>query len=91
MADAPSIRQLALSGRSVERRAINHEYSNELLVANTDVIRTQQVQQMQMQVAASTLTLRAMSEIAARQDSANDALHGMAGDLGLLQIGRAHV
>ena len=85
MADARLSRQIALL-ESGERRAINNEYANELLVRNTDTIRLQQVRQMGMQADASAVALRAMAEVACRLDTGNEFLREMAADIGALLL-----
>jgi hypothetical protein len=81
MADAPLQRQIALSGRSPELRAINQEYQLELVVKSEKEIATKLAIIERNQLAAAAANMRAMGELARGQDQQTQVLTETAWDI----------
>ena len=81
MADAPITQQIALSGRSPELRAINQEYQLELVAKTEKEIAGRLASMERNQLAVAAANMRAMGEIARRQDEGNRILADTAWDI----------
>lgn len=84
MSGTPLVNQVTGRWISQQTREINNEYYIQIQARNSEAALRCQRAQLKAQVAAAALNLRGQMEIAQRQDTANQILGGLAGDMGSL-------
>lgn len=81
MANAPFLRQIELSGKSPELRAINNEYYSELIADQNEQLLHFKAAEMRLQAEAAVRMVRGLEEIADQQAVSNSLMEGMSGSL----------
>ena len=84
MNGAPLPTQVTSRWVSQQTRQINNEYYHQIVARNSESAVRYQREQLKAQAATAALNLRGQMEIAQRQDTTNQLLDGLAGDMGSL-------
>lgn len=81
MANAPLLKQLELTGKRPELRAINNEYFSELIANQNKQLLQFKAAEMRLQAEAAVRMVRGLEEIADQQAASNRLMDSMSGSL----------